>query len=112
MIAMKSVKWVHEGWELRFVIHEGVYELESYPMRITQLAYTQDSAATDALVTIALGLLRRHMQSGAVPPHGMVLNWTRAHRVCQGGPADMVSACQVIAATTLAEAGGALSRHF
>jgi hypothetical protein len=112
MITMQSVNWVHEGWELQFAVHEGVYHLEHYSVRISHLAFTEDAQVRSALTTVVTGLLRHHMRSGAIAPHAMVLDWSRAHRICEGGSAEIIAACQVIEATTLAEVGGAISNHF
>lgn len=112
MVTMQSINWVHEGWELRFAVREGVYHLDNYPVRISHLAFTEDAGARAALATVVAELLKRHLRGGSVPPHAMVLDWSRAHRICEGGPAEMVAACQVIEATTLAEVGGAISNHF
>jgi hypothetical protein len=112
MITMQAANWVREGWELRFAVHEGVYHLENYPVRISHFAFTEDPRIREALATVVSGLLQRHMRRGAVPPHAMVLNWSRAHRICEGGTAEMIAACHVIEATTLAEVGGAISNHF
>lgn len=112
MITLKSVGWVHEGWEIRFVTKEGVYHLKDYPVRISHLAYTEDSDLRDALAAVAKGLLHRHMRSGSVSPHGMVLNWSRAERICKGGNHEMMVACHMIEASTLAKVGAAVSNHF
>lgn len=112
MITMQSMDWVHEGWELRFAIHEGVYHLDHYPLRISHLARTEESNVQAAIATVAAELLEWHMRRGAVPPHAMVLNWSRASRICEGGSTKMTQACQVIDAAPLAETGGCVSNHF
>lgn len=113
MIKMQSMKWVRDAWELRFAIHEGVYHCEDYPVRISHLAFTEDAGLREALSTVVTGLLLRHMRSGAVPPHAMVLNWGRVRRLCseEGWPA-MMAACHQIDASRLSALSGALSNHF
>lgn len=39
MIQVDSVQWVHDAWEIRSRIEEGVYHLKAYPVRITHLAH-------------------------------------------------------------------------
>ena len=112
MIQVDSIEWVHDAWEVRSRIHEGVYQLQDYPVRITHLAYTDDTEVQNAVKTVALGLLERHMRRGAVPPHAMVMDWVRAEGVCQGAAADMQEACRVITGTNLPEVGSAVSSHF
>ncbi len=109
---MQSTNWVHDGWELRFAIHEGVYHLDQYPVRISHLALSEDLNVREAIATVAMALLQRHMRRGAVPPHAMVLNWSRASRICEGGPTEMMQACRVIEEASLAESGSSVSNHF
>lgn len=109
---MQSTNWIHDGWELRFAIHEGVYHLDQYPVRISHLALSEDFNVRAAIATVAMALLEGHMRRGAVPPHAMVLNWSRASRICEGGPAEMIQACRVIEEASLAESGGSVSNHF
>ncbi len=112
MITLESVAWVQEGWELRFAIREGVYHLDNYPVRVSHLAVTEDARVKESLAVVATGLLKRHMRSGAVPPHAMVLDWSRADRICAGGPEEMKAACKVIEEAGLTVVGGAISNHF
>ncbi len=112
MIQVDSIEWVHDAWEVRSRIDEGVYQLQDYAVRITHLAYTDDSVVQSAVKTVVRGLLERHMRRGAVPPHAMVMDWARAEGVCQGAAVDTQEACRVINGTNLPEVGNAISSHF
>ncbi|NMP23260.1 hypothetical protein [Sulfobacillus harzensis] len=112
MIHVDSIQWVNDAWEARSRINEGVYHLQGYPVRITHLAYTDDPAVQSALQTVVRVLLERHMRRGAVPPHAMVMDWSRAQGICQGASAEMEAACRIIAGTNLFEVGSAVSNHF
>lgn len=112
MIQVDSIQWVHDAWEVRSRIHEGVYSLQDYPVRITHLAYTDNPEVQRALKTVVWALLERHMRRGAVPPHAMVMNWSRAQEICQGASRAMEADCRLIAGTGLLEVGGAVSNHF
>ena len=97
---------------MRFDIREGVYQLTEYPVRVSHLGFTEDGVLRSALERVVKGLLQQHMRRGAVPPHAMVLNWTRALKICEGGDLDMIEACQVIAQSGFGEVGSAVSNHF
>ncbi len=112
MVAMQSMNWCCEGWELWFAIHEGVYHLDHYPLRISHLALTGDPRIRTAIATVGTGLLEQHMRRGSVAPHSMVLDWSRAHDVCDGSSPEMIKACHIIEAGGLAETGGGVSNHF
>lgn len=112
MIALQSTQWVRDAWELRFIVREGVYVLDDYSMRISHLAFTNDPEIRDALGMVGVELLRRHMRRGAILPHAMVLDWSRAHRVCEGGADAMQAACVRIDASHLVTAARAISSHF
>ena len=112
MIQVDSIEWANDAWEVRSHIYEGIYQLPDYPVRITHLAYTDDVGVQSALKRLVRGLLERHMRRGAIPPHGLVMNWGRAAGVCQGARADLQEACLVIAGTNLPEVARAVSSHF
>ncbi len=112
MIQVDSLRWVHEAWEARARIQEGVYRLDSYPVRITHLAYTDNLEIQSALKVVVRGLLERHMRRGAVPPHAMVMDWSRARAICQGASGDLEAALTVILQANLLEVGSAVSNHF
>ncbi|MDA8205407.1 MAG: hypothetical protein M0Z36_05010 [Thermaerobacter sp.] len=112
MVRLQSIDWVRDAWELRFLVHEGVYQLDGYPVRISHLAFTRDEREREALGTVVTSLLQRHMRRGAVPPHAMVLDWGRARRICEGGSSDVVQACKIVESSGLVEVGGAVSNHF
>ncbi|PSR21966.1 MAG: hypothetical protein C7B45_08735 [Sulfobacillus acidophilus] len=112
MIQVDSLQWVHNAWEAHSRIHEGVYQLQDYPVRITHLAYTDDPDVQNALKTVVGALLQRHMRRGAVPPHAMVMNWSRVRTICLGASPDAQEACDLIADAGLVEVGSAVSNHF
>ncbi len=83
---------MHDAWELRSQIREGVYQLRDYPVRITHLAHTDDTTVQRALKIAVRGLLERHMRRDATGPrHGV-----RAEGLCQGATAELQEACRVI----------------
>lgn len=98
--------------ETRCSIREGVYQLQDYPIRVTHLAYTDDVAIRQAVKIVIQGLLEQHIRHGAVPPHGMVMNWTRAESICQCGSPRMQEACRLVSRAQLGEVGNAVSNHF
>ncbi len=112
MIVLQSIQWMRDAWELHFRVREGVYVLDDYPVRISHLAFTDDSEVRDALGIVGVELLRHHMRRGAIPPHAMVLDWSRAHRVCERGVDTIQAACVRIDASHLATVGAAISSHF
>ena len=112
MVRLKSTKWIHEAWELRFAVREGVYFLEDYPVRVTHLAYTDDMELRQALETVVTGFLHRHMRRGAVPPHAMVMDWARAHRLSEGAAPEVISACAKLNSTLLHGVGPSISNYF
>lgn len=112
MVQVESVQWVHDGWEVRCRVDEGVYHLKGYPVRITHLAYTDNIAVHSALKTVVRGLLERHMRRGSVPPHAMVLDWVRAQDICEGAASDMEAACRTLVDMHLLVVGSAVSNHF
>lgn len=93
-------------------IQEGVYHLDSYSVRITHLAYTDNLEVHSALKVFVRGLLERHMRRGAVPPHAMVMNWSRARGISEGASGDLEAAFTVISQANLLEVGSAVSNHF
>lgn len=106
MVKLRSVQWHDEAWEVRFDIEEGVYRLENYPVRITHLGRTEALGLEDDLARAAQELLRRHMRRGAVPPHAVVVNWSRVDRLSQGGSQELLDAIARISSKgeTLGEA--------
>lgn len=112
MIQVDSLRWVNEAWEARARIQEGVYHLDSYPVRITHLAYTANVEVQNALKVLVRGLLERHMRRGAVPPHAMVMDWSRAPGIFEGASGDLEKALSVISYANLLEVGSAVSNHF
>lgn len=111
MIAIRSVSWVHEAWELTFTIHEGVYWIDKYPLRITHLAYSDDLNTIDGLSQVALALLQSHMRRGAVAPHAMVLDWPRGFRMVQQEAQSIQDVYQMVD-ESLKEVGSGTSSHF
>ena len=112
MLKMQSMTWVRDAWELRFSIHEGVYDFDGYPVRISHLAFTEDPEVQAALSTVAEELLLRHLRSGAVPPHSIVLNWARVRHWCENASPAIVAGCRQIDRSHLSAVSGALSNHF
>lgn len=112
MITLQSIAWRRDAWEVTFDVREGVYQLVAYPVRVTHLAYSEDHQLQEALGSAVTDLLRRHMRRGSVPPHAMVLDWSRVPRICSGGSAEAVRACRTIQEAHLLEAGNAVSNHF
>lgn len=112
MIQVDSLRWVNEAWEARARIREGVYHLDSYPVRITHLAYTDNLEVQSALKVLVRGLLERHMRRGTVPPHAMVMNWSRSRGILEGASEDLERALRVVAQSNLLEVGSAVSNHF
>lgn len=112
MIQVESIQWVRDAWEVRCCIDEGIYHLKGYPVRLTHLAYTENADVRTAMTTVARALLERHMRYGAVPPHAMVMDWSRAERVCQGGSEEMTTACRMVSGASLFEVGSGISNHF
>lgn len=96
MVKVRSVAWHDEAWEIHFEIHEGVYRLDDYPVRITHLGRSDAPGFADDVGVVATGLLRMHMRRGAVPPHAVVINWSRVVRLSQGGPPEVWQAIQRI----------------
>ena len=92
MVKVRSLAWHDEVWEIRFEIQEGVYRLDDYPVRITHLGRLPESEVADDLALVATGLLQRHMRRGAVPPHAVVVNWTRVAQFSQGESEDLSQA--------------------
>lgn len=111
MIAIRTATWVHGAWELKFSIHEGVYRLDHYPMRITHLAFSDDYNLVDALSRVALALLQSHMRRGSVAPHAMVLDWPRAFRMVQQESQSIQDAYRMVD-EGLREVGSGVSSHF
>ena len=68
--------------------------------------------ALQALGSAVAELLRTHMRRGAVSPHGMVLNWARARRICEEGGSALRTMCSVVESANLPEVGNAVSNHF
>ena len=112
MVEVKSVNWSHDGWEIHLAIKEGVYHLDSYPVRISHLAFDQDISIHKDLATVVNVLIRDHMRRGCLPPHGMVLDWSRAANVCQTDTEEAMAPCNRIAASRLSWSGGGVSDHF
>ncbi|MCL5012702.1 MAG: hypothetical protein M1493_01720 [Firmicutes bacterium] len=112
MVEVKSVDWNHEGWEIRLAISEGVYHLDSYPVRISHLAFDDDDSIHRDLATVVTLLIRQHLRQGSVPPHGMVLDWSRAVGVCHADSNETATACERLAGSRLPWIGGGVSNHF
>ena len=112
MVRLLGTKWAHEAWELHFAVREGVYFLDDYPVRVTHLAYTDDPEIQQALEVVVTGFLHRHMRRGAVPPHAMVIDWGRAHRISEGSDSKVVAACDRVNDTLLHGVGPAISNYF
>ncbi|MCY0877967.1 MAG: hypothetical protein OWU84_03350 [Firmicutes bacterium] len=112
MVKVESVAWHDEAWEVHFIIHEGVYRLDDYVVRITHLGYAEREGFKDDLATVATGLLRMHMRRGAVPPHAMVINWSRVMRLAQGGPPDLQEAVQRIRDSRFSTLASEVSSQF
>jgi hypothetical protein len=112
LVKVESIAWHDEAWEVHFVIREGVYHLDDYVVRITHLGYAETEGFTDDLATVATGLLRMHMRRGAVPPHAMVINWSRVMRLSQGGPADVKAAVERIRESRFTTLASEVSNQF
>ncbi len=112
MVKVRSVEWHDEAWEVRFEIKEGVYQLESYPVRITHLGHSEIEGFKDSVATVATGLLRQHMRRGAVPPHAVVINWSRVLRLSHGGSSDVKEAIQHITQSRAQNLESAVSSQF
>lgn len=112
MVKVRSVVWDNEAWEIQFEIHEGVYHLDNYPVRITHLGHSEREGFTAALETVATGLLRMHMRRGAVPPHAVVINWARVVRLSHGGPDEVQKAIAFIQGSPAETLQTAVSNEF
>lgn len=112
MVTLESMGWNRGAWELNFSVQEGVYHLNHYSVRITHLAFSKNDVLRDTLAKTVVELLRRHMRSGNIPPHGMVLNWSRAGNICNGGTEDMTVGCQYIERSSSQAISRAISNHF
>ncbi|PSR21841.1 MAG: hypothetical protein C7B45_09120 [Sulfobacillus acidophilus] len=112
MVKVRSVGWRDEAWEIHFEIHEGVYRLDDYPVRITHLGRSEAEQYINDVATVATGLLRMHMRRGAVPPHAVVINWGRVVRLSQGGPAEVVEAIRRIRHSAGEEVESTVSQQF
>ncbi|MDA8193085.1 MAG: hypothetical protein M0Z53_03680 [Thermaerobacter sp.] len=112
MIKVRSVNWVRGAWDFRFAIHEGVYDFDNYPARVSHLAFSGEVYLREAVVAVVTELLRRHLRSGSIPPHGMVLDWIRAPGMCVDDPPEMTAACRTIEASNLPAGDSAVSCHF
>jgi len=111
-VKVRSVDWHDEAWEVHFDIKEGVYSLEDYPVRITHLGYFEVEGFAENLATVAEGLLRQHMRRGAVPPHAMVINWSRVLQLTQNSMPDVVTAVASIARSRYGEVESTVSNQF
>ncbi len=112
VVTLESMGWNRSAWELNFSVQEGVYHLNHYSVRITHLAFSKNEVLRDTLAKTVVELLRRHMRSGNIPPHGMVLNWSRAGNICNGGTEDMTVGCQYIERSSSQAISRAISNHF
>lgn len=112
MVKVHSVQWHDEAWEVRFEIKEGVYGLEDYPVRITHLGRSEADGFAEDVATVATGLLRMHMRRGAVPPHAVVVNWSRVVRLSQGGPVEVTEAIGRIGKSRWETVDSAVSEQF
>ena len=112
MLKVRSVEWHDEAWEVHFEIKEGVYQLEDYPVRITHLGRSEAEGFENDLATVATGLLRMHMRRGAVPPHAVVINWSRVVRLSHGEPAEVTRAIERIGRSRRETVESAVSEQF
>lgn len=112
MVNVRSVEWRDEAWEVHLEIKEGVYRLQDYPVRITHLGHADGDSFRDDVATVAKGLLRMHMRRGAVPPHAVVINWSRVVRLSHGGPEEVQAAIERIGAARGETLESAVSSEF
>lgn len=112
MVKVQSVEWHDEAWEVHFEIKEGVYRLEDYPVRITHLGHYEVDGFADAVATVATGLLRSHMRRGAVPPHAVVVNWSRVDQLTHGAPEEVKTAIRQINESRAYNRDSAVSSQF
>ncbi|NMP22961.1 hypothetical protein [Sulfobacillus harzensis] len=112
MVKVRSVQWHDEAWEVRFEIKEGVYRLEDYPVRITHLGHYEVEGFSEHVAVVATGLLRSHMRRGAVPPHAVVVNWSRVLKLTHGASQDVHEAIQRIEESRAKTLDSAVSSQF
>ncbi|MCL5972182.1 MAG: hypothetical protein M1499_06440 [Firmicutes bacterium] len=97
MIAVHRVSWEQGAWVILVNVQTGVYQLISYPLRITHLPYSDDPTVQQALGALGIYLITRHMRRGAIPPHGTVVNGQRFLQTCdQIAASDRGSWCPPI----------------
>jgi len=112
VVNVRSVEWHDEAWEVRFDIQEGVYQLTGYPVRITHLGRSMGDGIREDLAIVASGLLHLHMRRGAVPPHAVVVNWTRVDAISQRGSEELKAAIEHINLSRKAVVGTGVSDQF
>jgi hypothetical protein len=97
MITVHRVSWEQGAWVISINAQTGVYQLKSYPLRITHLSYCDDPIVQQALGGLGIYLVTRHMRRGAIPPHGTVINGQRFLLTCdQIAAQDRDSWCPLI----------------
>lgn len=82
-----------ESWQVELSVHGGVYQMDSYPVRVEHVPLapdTWDSAAQDArMQQFVLAQVARHMRRGSLPPRGTRLDgrevWTWEPAEAAGG---------------------------
>lgn len=112
MVTVQSVQWQEEAWEVRFDIKEGVYDLKGYPVRVTHLGLSDARGLEEDLAMVAEGLLRGHMRRGAVPPHAVVINWSRVVQLAHAGSPELMQAVGRINQHRRESVENALSEQF
>ena len=97
MVTVQRVSWEQGAWAILVNVQTGVYQLTSYPLRITHLPYRDDPTVQQALGALGTFLITRHMRRGALPPHGTVVNGQRFLQTCDQIPvSDRGSWCSAI----------------
>lgn len=112
VVKVLSVEFHDEAWEVRFEIKEGVYRLESYPVRITHLGHFEGEDFKEDVATLAMGLLQGHMRRGAVPPHAVVINWSRVAQLSEHSSVEVKEARERISQRRYSEQNTEVSNQF
>lgn len=116
MVQLRQQSWQQGAWVFAFSVHEGVYDQENYPVRLTHAPATEDEDIIRALAEVVQATLQARIGSGSLAPHGQVLHWTRLLKHCEESPAAkdprVYAACKRARAALPPSAAALVSNHF